>query len=83
MSKKIWRGYYNGRQQKDKIATSYNTWGITRTDCTVVPDSACFPVKEAMAFMRARERCDIDAIIETDSKYFAAVERMKKKAKKP
>jgi hypothetical protein len=76
MSKKIWRGQAYGQ---GAAVTAYPFIDDNKNNCTVIPDAACFPVKEAMAFMRAVERKVWDGDLE--QKYLRAKERMKKKAK--
>jgi len=72
MSRHIWRGelieYRPGVTQAERCAKH-------RADCTVVGDEACFPVREAMAFMEQAVRgiYDMDRLV----KYEKAVARMK------
>jgi len=90
MSKKIWRGRVGSDWYV--YAQAYGTYA----DCTVVPDAACFPVKEAMAYISAIQDGwampesatleDLDrsakSVDKLQDKYLRAVERMKKKAGK-
>lgn len=79
MSKKIWRG-----KRFDIPGAVIINAGDPLSDCTVVQDSACFPVREAKAFCRACEDgTDQDYTEHCWKEYLAAVERIKKeKAKK-
>jgi hypothetical protein len=52
MSKKVWRGYQDGCAIKTAYDNApYTSW----LNCTVVPDKALFPVKEARAVVKAAE----------------------------
>jgi hypothetical protein len=85
MSKKIWR------ECRDSSGCRL-TCPPSVPNCTVIQDSAHFPVKEAMALCKAvtarhsvtsAEELQVEASSMLDAylKYLRAVERMKKKAK--
>lgn len=90
MSKKIWRGTFYPSANGEPCV-----WESGKSDCTVVPDSALFPVKEARAYINAIEdgwkaqetndpATDWEAeslkVINARSAYLRAKERMRKKA---
>jgi hypothetical protein len=66
MSKTIWRGYDFLPQDRPRECHRITPGGC---NATVVPDSACFPVREAMAFCKEYAW----------SRYCKAVARMKAK----
>lgn len=78
MSKHVWRG------AKDDFG-SINVMVPPPYECTVVEDAACFPVKEAMRFIREMHRLHYTAPIENEgiarcmavARYETAVARMK------
>ncbi len=79
MSKKIWRVDATTFEKRHVIAeTAVHPDDV---NATIIMDAACFPVKEAMAYMKKVET-SIGDYDELESKYLAAVERMKKKAGK-
>lgn len=90
MSKKIWRGR---TVRVDPVGKCHEVQGALLTgkgDCTVVSDSALFPVNEARALCKAvveyLNNTTIDNFFlhqkmwEAEQKYLLSVERMKKKA---
>lgn len=95
MSKKIWRGYSFMPASIDRTRECHHA-GANISNATVVEDELCFPVREAMAFIKKAEKLgrgwfhvsegsvaaeEWNAMGDAFDKYLAAVERMKKKAK--
>lgn len=95
MSRKIWRG----PAWHDGVCNEVSEAHIAvdeALNCTVVPDSAYFPVREAMAFCRLMETAeqdedgsyrlrsdaDIDKGIALWGKYRKAVNHMRAKARR-
>ncbi len=91
VSKKIWRGRQWGTPLEGMEASQTRTVSQVN-NCTVVPDSACFPVKEAMALIKAVNAVYeshpltddhlLTAADEAHEKYLLAKERMQNKAGK-
>ena len=77
MSKKVWRGTSWRTKQPGVHVPLFRD----KTNCTIIEDTACFPVREAMRFMRQAVRgiYDMDRL----EKYEKAVAKMKaRKGKK-
>jgi len=84
MREKIWRGHQYSDAVCGTQVTTQRGWS-DESSATVVHDSACFPVKEAMAFIRDQvakaSQTELEFAPPLMAKYLRAVERMKKKAK--
>jgi len=90
MSKKIWR-VYGDIKPHSATATSFRIYIDEKTDCTVIVDSVCFPVREAMAFcktyfdMQEANLCQValmsrmEKFRKAHDRYIKAVARMKAK----
>jgi hypothetical protein len=81
MSKKIWRAHERGG--KGMAIGIHVAWADEKPhNCTVVPDSACFPVREAMRLCRLICSTPTTLTVKTHDamcKYESAVRRMKAK----
>lgn len=85
MSKHIWRGLSCGHEFGDFVLKEL---GGYKSNCLVIEDAACFPVKEAMRLCEAAIKyqsgiSEPGDLAEMAKRYYSAVARMKaKKARK-